>query len=44
MFSDLDLLLISVAVLGLVAVLLPLAWSRSGHEYEDDKDLGHLRR
>ncbi len=42
MFSELDFLLASVAVLGLLAVVLPLAWPQSGHEYQEfDDDLRH---
>ena len=45
MFGELDFLLVSLAILGLVAVVLPLAWPQSGHEYEEyDDELRHQPR
>lgn len=46
MVHNLDPLLLSLAVLGLIAALVPLLWTQSGHEYEEfDDDLrGHGNR
>ncbi len=40
MSGNLDFLLLSVAILGMLSVALPLAWPQAGHEQEDlDNDL-----
>lgn len=44
MVYSLDLLLVSLAVLGLIAAVVPLLWTQSGHEYQEfDDDLRSRR-
>jgi hypothetical protein len=44
MINGMNLLLMSLALLGLLAVALPLAWPQRGHELEEfDNDLKRRR-